>query len=216
VRVLLADDHAIVRDGLRWMLRGEPDIDIVAEASNGEELLRALRDHPDEVDIVLLDVRMPGLGGLEALERLAPTVPGTTTPSVVILSMHQEPFLVRRAIELGAAGYLLKSASREEVLTALRHVAAGRSYLQVEVTGPVLDQVAGRVPRAASPTITQRQAEILCLIAAGQANKQIAAELSIAEATVKTLVKEIFARLGVVNRAEAVAKALRWGIIHPT
>jgi DNA-binding NarL/FixJ family response regulator len=215
VRVLLADDHAIVREGLRWMLRSEPDIDIVAEAGNGEELLSALRDHPDEVDIVLLDVRMPGLGGLEALEQLAPTVPGAAAPAVVILSMHQEPFLVRRAIELGAAGYLLKSASREQVLTALRHVAAGRSYLQVEVTGPVLDQVAGRCPRAASPNITQRQAEILCLIAAGKANKQIAAELSIAEDTVKTLVKEIFVRLGAVNRAEAVAKALRWGVIHP-
>jgi DNA-binding NarL/FixJ family response regulator len=215
VRVLLADDHGIVRDGLRWMLRDEPDIDIVAEASNGEELLDRLRDHPGEVDIVLLDIRMPGLGGLDALERLTPPGAPATGPAMVILSMHHEPFLVRRAIELGAAGYLLKSATRQQLLAALRQVAAGNSYLQAEVTGPLLDQVAGRTPAAALPTVTPREVEVLVLVAAGKANKHIAAELGIAEDTVKTLLKDVYARLRVGNRAEAVAKALQLGIIDP-
>jgi DNA-binding NarL/FixJ family response regulator len=211
--MLLADDHGLVREGLRWMLRGEADIDIVAEASNGEELLDHLRDHPGKVDIVLLDLRMPGLGGLDALERLTPPSAPATGPAVVILSMHHEPFLVRRAIELGAAGYLLKSATREELLAALRQVASGNSYLQAEVTGPLLDQVAGRTPPAALPTLTPRQVEILRLVAAGKANKQVAAELGIAEDTVKTLLKDVYARLRVGNRAAAVAKALQLGLI---
>jgi DNA-binding NarL/FixJ family response regulator len=211
--MLLADDHGLVREGLRWMLRGEADIDIVAEASNGEELLDHLRDHPGKVDIVLLDLRMPGLGGLDALERLTPPSAPATGPAVVILSMHHEPFLVRRAIELGAAGYLLKSATREELLAALRQVASGNSYLQAEVTGPLLDQVAGRTPPAALPTLTPRQVEILRLVAAGKANKQVAAQLGIAEDTVKTLLKDVYARLRVGNRAAAVAKALQLGLI---
>lgn len=215
MRVLLADDHGLVREGLRWMLRDEPDIDIVAEASNGEELLGQLRDRPGEVDVVLLDIRMPGLGGLDVLERLAPTVGCAPDPAVVVLSMHREPFLVRRALELGAAGYLLKSVTRQELLTALRQVAAGNSYLQGEVTGPLLDEIAGRAPAAATPAVTPREAEILLMVAAGRANKQIAAELGIAEETVKSALKDIFARLQAGNRAEAAAKALQLGLIDP-
>jgi DNA-binding NarL/FixJ family response regulator len=180
VRVLLADDHAIVREGLRWMLRHESDIDIVAEASNGEELLGQLGAHPNEVDIVLLDIRMPGLGGLDALERFLPRHGRRSAPAFIVLSMHHEPFLVRRAIELGAAGYLLKSVTRQELLAALRQVAAGNCYLQGEVAGPLLKEIAGRASPAATPAVTPRQAEILLMVAAGKANKQIAAELGIA------------------------------------
>jgi DNA-binding NarL/FixJ family response regulator len=212
VRLLLADDHRIVREGLRWMLRDEPDIDIVAEAGNGAELLAQLREHRDHVDVVLLDIRMPGLGGLDALEQLRPRT-ARASPAVIVLSMHHEPFLVRRAIELGAAGYLLKSVTRRELLAALRHVAAGSSYVQAEVTGPLLDQVAGRAPPAATPTLTDRQVEVLLLVSAGKANKQVAAELGIAEDTVKTVLKDIFARLRACNRAQAVTKALQLGLI---
>lgn len=215
MRVLLADDHAIVREGLRWMLREEPDIDIVAEAANGGELLEALGRHPGEVDIVLLDLRMPGLGGLDALERIVAPEAATCAPAVVILSMHHEPFLVRRAIELGAAGYLLKSATRRDLIAALREVAAGNSYLHAEVTGPLLDQVAGRAPPATTPTLTARETEILTLVAAGSANKEVAAELGVAEETVKSALKDAFARLRAANRAEAVAKAIQLGLIDP-
>jgi DNA-binding NarL/FixJ family response regulator len=215
VRLLLADDHAIVREGLRWMLRGEPDIDIVAEASNGEELLDLLGAHPDQVDIVLLDLRMPGLGGLDVLERFVPPDGRAACPALVVLSMHHEPFLVRRAVELGAAGYVLKSATRQDLVTALRQVAAGNRYLHAAVTGPLLDQVAGRAPPATAPTLTPREAEILTMVAAGQANKQIAAALGIAEETVKSALKDAFARLDARNRAEAVAKAMQFGLIDP-
>lgn len=214
MKVLLADDHRIVRDGLRWMLAGEPDVDIVGEAGDGQQLIDALQGGDGEVDVVLLDLRMPGLGGLDALQRLCDAGWSTGTPAIVILSMHQEPAVVRRAIELGASGYLLKSSTREELLTALRHVAAGNSYIQAEITGPLLDQVAGRNAPSAVPTLTDRELEVLELVAAGRANKQIAVQLGVTEDTVKTHLKTIFARLGVENRTQAVTTALRLGVIE--
>lgn len=215
MKVLLADDHRIVRDGLRWMLAGEPDIDIVAEAADGQQLLDVLDAHDGQVDVVLLDIRMPGVGGLEALQQLTAAHDGPT-PAVVVLSMHQEPAVVRRAIELGAAGYLLKSTTREQLLAALRHVAAGNCYVQAEVTAPLLDQVAGRVPSPVAPTLTGRERDVLGLVAAGYANKQIARQLTISEATVKTHLKDIFVRLAAANRAEAVARALQLGLLDQT
>lgn len=213
MRLLLADDHQIVRDGLRWMLAGEPDIEIVAEAGSGQQLLDVLRDRPGSVDIVLLDIRMPELGGLDALQRL--TAPGrpSDVPKVVILSMHQEPAVVRRAVELGAAGYLLKSSTREQLLTALRRVAAGDCYVQAEVTGPLLDHVAGRSGGPAVPMLTARERDVLELVAAGRANKQIATHLGVSEATVKSHLKAIFARMDTTNRAEAVARAIQFDLI---
>jgi DNA-binding NarL/FixJ family response regulator len=207
MRLVLADDHAIVRDGLRWMLAGEADIEIVAEAGDGEQLVDELRALGDAVDVVLLDLRMPGVGGLEALERLATTHRAPLTPAVVVLSMHDDSALVRRAIELGAAGYLLKNTSRDELLTALRTVAAGNCYVQADVTGAVLDQVAGRARPRVPPTLTERELDVLGLVAEGYANKGIASRLGISEATVKTHLKDVFARLHAANRAEAVARA---------
>lgn len=216
MKVFLADDHRIVRDGLRWMLSGEPDIEIVGEAGDGQQLLRALHAGDVAIDVVVLDVRMPGVSGLDALERLCASGWSAGQPAVVILSMHQEPAVVRRAIELGAAGYLLKSSTREELLTALRHVASGHNYVQAEITGPLLAQVAGRDDASAGPSLSDREREVLDLVAAGRANKQIAVQLGVSEATVKTHLKSIFARLGAVNRTEAVTTALRSGLIeHP-
>ena len=212
MKVLLADDHRIVRDGLRWMLESEPDIEIVAEAADGRQLIDQLIEFDGQVDLVLLDIRMPGVGGLEALQQLAERH-DARRPAVVVLSMHQEPALVRRAIELGAAGYLLKSTTRDQLLVALRHVVAGNCYVQPEVTAPLLDQVAGRIPTPTTPRLTKRERDVLDLVAAGNANKQIAAQLAISEATVKTHLKEIFARLHAANRAEAVARALQLELI---
>ncbi len=214
MKLLLADDHGIVRDGLRWMLSGEPDIDIVGEASDGQQLLDAIKAADGSVDMVLLDIRMPGLGGLDALQRLTATDVSTGSPAVIVLSMHQEPAVVQRAIELGAAGYLLKSSTREQLLGALRHVAAGHCYVQAEVTGPLLDHVAGRKNTRSLPTLTDRELEVLGLVAAGQGNKQIGARLGVTEATVKTHLKAVFARLDAANRTEAVTTALRLGLIE--
>jgi DNA-binding NarL/FixJ family response regulator len=194
------------------MLAGEPDIDIVAEVGDGQELLDELAAHTT-VDLVLLDVRMPGLGGLDALQRLSHMWKDQNKPRVIVLSMHDEPAVVRRAIELGAAGYLLKSSTREELLAALRHVAAGQCVVQAAVTGPLLDHVAGRHRVPGFSILTDRELQVLGLVARGMANKQIAVALDLSEATIKTHLKAIFVRLDAANRAEAVAKALQLGLI---
>lgn len=208
VRVMLADDHRIVREGLRWMLEQEQDVEIVGEASSGEELLALVG--AAEADVVLLDVRMPGLTGLETLERLG----DAAQPRIIVLSMHKEPAYVRRAVELGAAGYLLKSTSRDELLLALRLVAEGKGYLQGELTSPLLEHVSGRPAADATPVLSPRMLQILRLVADGLANKQLARLLGISEATVKTHLKELYAKLGVGSRAEAVAAGLRLGLIE--
>jgi DNA-binding NarL/FixJ family response regulator len=209
VRVVIADDHRIVREGVRWMLQDEPDIEVVGEAQDGEALLDLLaRETPD---VVLLDVRMPGLGGLEALERMERS---SHSPRVIVLSMLGEPGYVRRAIELGAAGYLLKSTTREELVNALRTVADGHGYVQGEVSGTLLAYVTEQPACDELAQLTPRELDVIKLTAEGLANKQIARHLRISEATVKTHLKDIFERLGVSNRAEAVATAMRLGMIE--
>lgn len=207
MRIIVADDHKVVREGIRWMLEDEPDVEIVGEADSGRALLELVTTL--EADIVLLDVRMPGMTGLEALGLLQKSHPEVR---VIILSMHDEPAYVRRAIELGAAGYLLKSTDREELVSALNEVAAGGAYIQRTVAGTLMDTLAGR--KRADATLSDRERQILELVATGYENKQISAELGISEATVKTHLKSVFARLDVASRAEAVAVGLRLGLIE--
>ena len=207
MRVVLTDDHKVVRDGIRWMLSGEADIEIVGEAESGEELLDLLATTP--ADIVLLDVRMPGMSGLDALAAIASEAPDV---KAIVLSMHDEPAYVRRAIELGAAGYLLKNADRTVLLDALRSVEAGHAYVQSDLTNTLLRTISGR--NHAAVALSPREVEVLSLVSQGLENKQVATELGISEATVKTHLKGIFARLDCSSRAEAVATALRLGIIE--
>ena len=207
MRIILADDHKIVREGLRWMLSDEDDVEIVGEADSGEALLK-LVDRVD-ADIVLLDVRMPGMSGLDALEILSERVPDL---KVIILSMHGEPAYVRRAVELGAAGYLLKSSDRDELLGALAAVAAGKAYILGEVTETLMKSISGQ--EAGTSLLSPRETEILVLVSRGLENKQIATELGISEATVKTHLKGVFNRLDVSSRAEAAAVGLRLGLIE--
>jgi DNA-binding NarL/FixJ family response regulator len=218
MRILLADDHLVVREGLRWMLSIEPDLDIVAEVDNGIDLLEALDNPSVEVDVVLLDLRMPGLDGLQVLQELAGRSPSEdgAPPAIIVLSMHSEASHVRRALELGAAGYLLKNMTRTQLLTALREIAAGHAYVQCDVVAPLLDQLAGRATDAGvhDAELTAREIQVLRLVAAGLPSKQIGTELGISETTVKSHLKDIFARLHVANRAEAASKALRLGLIQ--
>lgn len=207
--MVIADDHRIVREGLAFMLSDADDVEIVGEASNGAELLELLETTP--VDVVLLDVRMPGMSGLEALERIAEKASGV---KVVVLSMHDEPAYVARAVELGASGYLLKNTGREELLRALRLIAEGKAYIQGELAGTLVDRAAGRCEGVEPVGLSRRETEVLRLIALGYENKQVATELGISEATVKTHLRSIFTTLGVRSRAEAVAVALRMGLIE--
>lgn len=207
MRLVIADDHRVVREGITFMLSGEHDVEIVGEAESGEELLGILDDTP--VDIVLLDVRMSGMGGLEVLQRVSGTMPQVR---VLMLSMHDEPGYVRRAIELGAAGYLLKSAGRGEILHAMRTVSDGGVYIQGELMGPLVSDLGGS--RVQSGSLSPREREVLQLVANGFENKQVATELGLSEATVKSYLRGIYERLDVAGRAEAVAVGLRLGVIE--
>ncbi len=207
MRVVVTDDHRVVREGIRYMLSDAPGVEVVAEADSGEELLEVVAAEP--VDVVLLDVRMPGMSGLEALERLTEVAPQVR---VLMLSMHDQPAYVRRAIELGAAGYVLKSAGRDELLTALQTAAEGGTYLAAELMEPLVASMSGRA--RPSGKLSPREHQVLQLVADGFENKQIATELELSEATVKTYLRGVFERLEVSSRAEAVAVGLRLGVIE--
>lgn len=207
MRLVLADDHRVVRDGINYMLSGEKDVTIVGEAESGEELLELLATTP--VDVVLLDVRMEGMGGLEVLEVITAELPQVR---VLMLSMHDEPAYVRRAIELGAAGYMLKSSGRGELLQAIRTVADGAVFIQADLIQPLLTDT--EATGKSSGRLSPRETQVLQLVANGYENKQIAHELELSEATVKTYMRGIFDRLEVTSRAEAVAVALRLGVIE--
>lgn len=208
IRVVIADDHRIVREGLVLMLSDIEDIEIVGEAEDGASLLELLETVT--ADVALLDVRMPGVGGLEALPELREVQPEL---KVIILSMHDEPAYVAKAVELGANAYLLKNTDREELVRAMHLVVDGKAYIQAELTGALVDRVAADTREIDSPAVSPRVSEVLRLLALGYENKQIATELGIAEATVKTYLRTLYEQLDVRNRAEAVAVALRLGLI---
>jgi DNA-binding NarL/FixJ family response regulator len=207
MKILIVDDHKVVRDGIRFMLLDAPDIEIVGDAESAEEMFDVIEGVP--VDIVLLDIRMEGMTGLDALERIASEFPQVR---VLMLSMHDQPGYVRRAIELGASGYLLKSAGRDEILAAITAVAEGETYVQGRLMQPLLADVTGSLRQTGR--LSPREQQVLQLIADGSENKQIARELGLSEATVKTYIRGVFERLDVSSRAEAVAVGLRVGIIE--
>jgi two-component system, NarL family, response regulator DegU len=206
MRLVIADDHRVVRDGIRYMLADAAGIEIAGEASTGEELIEMLETDP--VDVVLLDVRMPGMNGFEVLERLQKDL---SQVRVLMLSMHDAPAYVRRAIELGAAGYLLKSASRDEVIAALDAVVEGGAYVQGELMQTLVNEISGRP--GSGDSLSPRERQVLQLVADGFENKQIMTELRLSEGTVKTYLRGIFSKLDVASRAEAVAVGLRRGVI---
>ncbi len=207
MKVIIADDHRIVREGLRWMLADRDDIEIVGEAENGRELLELVTE--TEADICLLDVRMPEMGGLEALERLREVAPGLR---VIILTMHDQPAYLRRAIELGASGYVLKNTGRDELMRALEVVARGDAYLQGELTRPLVSELVG--DDEGRRLLDERERRVLQLVARGLDNRAIGEEIGMSEATVKNVLGSVFDALGAKTRAEAVAVGLRLGIIE--
>lgn len=205
VRVVLADDHAVVRGGVKWALGGHEGIEVVAEAGDVAGLLEILSSH--EVDVVVLDIRMPGRTGLDAVPDIVGGWPGTR---VVMLSMHDDPAMVRAAIERGASAYLLKSAGTDVLVEAIRAVAAGHSYIQSDLILPVLS---GMVDTSGSRMPSDRHLELLRLVAAGLSNAEIAASLDESESAIKAALRDAFTAIGAASRAEAVAAALRRGLI---
>ncbi|MCR6488551.1 response regulator transcription factor [Amycolatopsis sp. OK19-0408] len=200
IRVLLVDDHPIVRDGLRGAFTGEPDLVVVGEAASGVEALALVARH--RPDVVLMDLRMPELDGVGAIKRLAVEHPAVR---VVVLTTFDTSADVLPAIEAGALGYLLKDAPVPDLLAAVRAAARGEPVLSPRAAGFLLD-------RLRSP-LTTRELEVLRLVAAGATNRAAASRLVISEASVKTHLRQAYAKLGVSDRAAAVAEALRRGLL---
>ena len=204
VRVLLADDEALVRAGLRLVLSHATDVEVVAEAGDGQEALaRAARV---EVDVVLLDLRMPRMGGVETIRALATQAPDVR---VLVLTTFDTDRDVLPAIEAGATGYLLKDASAAELKAAVRAAYAGQPVLAPSVAGRLI----GQVRRGPDSALSPREVEVLRLVAAGTTNRETARRLLISEATVKTHLLHLYEKLGVNDRAAAVSEAYQRGLL---
>lgn len=205
VELLIVDDHPIVRAGFEGMLAGKPDLEVVGEAENGEEAVRlAERLRPD---VVLMDLRMPVMDGVEATSRIKDGLPHT---NVLVLTTYDSDADILRAIEAGATGYLLKDTPREELFRAIRAAARGEPVLAPSVTARLMQ-------RARTPTgmdLSGREIEVLELVARGGSNKELARELHLSEATVKSHLIHIFDKLGVADRTAAVTVALERGILR--
>jgi DNA-binding NarL/FixJ family response regulator len=208
VRVAVADDHPVVRDGLVAMLETQADFTIVGQAGTGSEALALVR--ASRPDVLLLDLEMPGLEGVGVLRGLHGA--GLTT-RVIIFTVFDTDERIIAAVEAGAAGYLLKGAPREEVFAAVRAVAAGRSLLAPVAASAVLRRVRGEVAGPGRASLTPREQAVLEQLARGLGNKQIAAALGISERTVKFHVSSLFTKLGATNRTDAVRRAAQAGLI---
>jgi DNA-binding NarL/FixJ family response regulator len=209
VRILVVDDHLVVREGLRWMLGPDSGIEIAAEAETGARGLEAIE--ADRPDVVLLDIHLPDGSGLDFLTTIRSRFPGLP---VVMLTMSDEPAYVEEAVRAGAVGYLLKSAPRAELIRAIEAAAAGDAYIQAEVTRPLLQRFSTAVRSNGMPApLSPRELEVVTLLAEGLADKQIAAQLGVSETTVKSHLRQAYEKLGAADRAQAVAIALRSRLI---
>jgi two-component system response regulator NreC len=212
LRVLLADDHGIVRRGLRSLIETQPDIKVVAEAGDGLEALKLCEEH--RPDAVILDVAMPRLNGIEVAERVQKLA---HPPSVLILSMHADESYIIRALAAGARAYLLKDATDEDLIPALRAVAAGKPFFSPSVTGVLIEdyvrQLQARGLTDSYHLLTDREREVLQLLAEGRSNKEVAALLDVGVSTVETHRANLMQKLNLHNTAEIVLYAVRKRII---
>jgi DNA-binding NarL/FixJ family response regulator len=209
IGVYLLDDHTGIRQAIRGALDAEPDLVVVGEAGDGVTAVRAIAH--TEPDVAVVDLAIPGTPGLRVVPQIRRASPPT---AILVFTMHKNPVYVSEAIQAGATGYLLKSATMAELATAIRAVHRGEGYLHSEVTGPVLGRLAADARLAGrGSNLTPREIQILETLAEGHGNRQIAADLGISEETVKTHLKRLYEKLGAADRAQAVAVALRQRLI---
>ena len=211
IRILIADDHGVLRAGLRALLNAEPDLEVVGEAADGHEALRLTKAlHPD---ILLLDISMPGPGGIEVTQRVKQTLPGTR---ILILTVHEDEGLLREAIRAGAAGYIVKRAVESELINAIHAVWRGDLYVHPAMTRALLKdlQPPSSPERTPVEPLTPRETEVLRLIAQGYTNRQIAEKLTISVRTVETHRANITGKLGLRSRVELVRYAREHGLLE--
>lgn len=202
IRVLVADDHQIVREGLVAVINREPDMTVVAQAATGQEAVALYGDH--RPDVALVDLRMPGMEGVEVIAEIRERY---LTARLIVLTTFNHEEDIYRALRAGARAYLLKDLAADELLDAIRAVHAGQKYIPQVISAKLTDRLGG-------PELTPRELDVLRLIVAGKTNQEIAAALAIAEGTVKFHINHILAKLGVADRAQAVGAALCRGIVH--
>ena len=211
IRVLLVDDQELVRAGLRVILQSEPGIEVVGEAADGATAVALAKElHPD---VVCMDVEMPGIDGIEATRMLVAD-PALTAGILILTTFNREDYLFD-ALQAGASGFLLKTTSPEMLIEAVRVVARGDALLSPDVTRSVIQQFSRPTAAAAPVSLTDREAEVLALVARGLSNAEIAAELYLGEATVKTHVSKVLVKLGVRDRVQAVVFAYNNGLAVP-
>lgn len=208
IKVLLVDDHQIIIDGLKSLLKNTDEIAVAGEAGNGREALRILEIL--EIDIVLMDIDMPVLNGIDTLKEISKRGSGQ---KVIILSMHNEAGMIKSLIDLGASGYLLKSCSQEELVGAIKKVSTGQSYFSTDVTLSLLKPANPSNPELKNELLTDRETEILKLIAAGFSNKEVGDKLFISHRTVDTHRTNLMKKLDINNIAGLISYAIKNGIV---
>ena len=201
IRILVVDDHPMLREGVGFVLAGQPDMALVAEAANGRDALEAFRTH--RPDVTLMDLQMPDMSGVEAIKSIRSEFPDAR---LIVLTTYRGDVQALRALKAGASGFLLKSTLRKELLETIRAVHAGRKRIPADIATEIAEH-------AADDELTAREITVLERVAAGSGNKQIAAQLGVGEETVKAHMKSILAKLGANDRTHAVTIALTRGII---
>ena len=208
IRIVVADDHPIVRAGIVGLLEQAPGIEVVGEAADGAEAVElAASEHPD---LVLMDLRMPGVDGASATASIVAAGHGTR---VLVLTTYETDDHILAAIEAGASGYLLKAAPQAEILAGIRAVAAGETVLAPSIAAKLVSRVRADAASVAPPALSPREHEVLALVAEGRSNPEIARALYIGEATVKTHLLHAFEKLGVNDRTRAVTRAMELGLL---
>lgn len=215
IRILIADDHLVIREGLQMILGMEDDLEVVGEAANGESAVRLAEEL--QPDVVLMDLRMPGMGGLEAIERILAQWPEM---AIVILTTYNEDELMIRGLRAGARGFLLKDTGRQALFHTIRAAARGETLLQPEIMSRVMAHTGASAPVADTDEVsekiplTERELQVLTAVARGDRNKEIALQLGVTERTVKAHLTNVYNKLGVDSRAAAVSVAIQRGILN--
>jgi DNA-binding NarL/FixJ family response regulator len=208
IRVLVADDHTVVRRGVKQILSEAPDIVVVGEASTAHEAIRAVRQ--ERFDVLVLDIAMPEGGGLEVLSQLRGL---ETHPRVLILSMYPEKQYALRALKSGASGYLTKESASEELVAAVRTIAQGGRYVTQALAETMADELGNTPGQAPHDRLSDRECQVMCLVAGGKTVTEVATELSLSAKTVSTYRARILTKLGVSNNAEIVRYAFQHGLV---